>query len=181
MASDNRTLGNFTLDDLPPAPRGVPQIEVTFDINADGILSVAAKDKATGKEQDITIASSSGLSEEEIDRMVQDAKDNEEADNKRRQEMEQANKLNALIFQAEALVAANEDKLDEASKQAIEEAINDGKSAIGNSDIAANESAYVSLETALHAVTKKLYEDQQQDPEVAPQPDDDDIIDAEYA
>src|SRR5690554_3016653 len=98
MASDNKTLGRFQLTDIPPAPRGTPQIEVTFDIDANGIMNISAKDKGTGKEQSIKIEASSGLSEEEIERMKNEAKANEEADKKLREEVETLNKADSLIF-----------------------------------------------------------------------------------
>jgi len=184
MASDNRTLGNFTLDGIPPAPRGVPQVEVTFNINADGILSVVAKDKATGKEQDITIADASGLNDADIDRMVQDAKENEEADKKKRHEVEWTNKLNTLIFQAESVIK-NKDQLDDDSRQQVEASMEEVRNAVQNSNAEAYEAAYTNLEKAVHAASKILYEAQKeesQQEDVPPsQSGDDDIIDAEYA
>ena len=113
MSADNRTIGNFMLDGIPPAPRGVPQIEVAFDIDANGILNVSATDKATGKEQKITITSSSGLSDDEIDKMVQDAKDNEEEDQKRKEHIDSRNKLDALVYQAEDMIAKNGEQIGE--------------------------------------------------------------------
>jgi len=184
MASDNRTLGNFTLDGIPPAPRGVPQIEVTFDINADGILNVSAKDKATNKEQDITIASSSGLSEEEIAGMVQDAKDNEQADRARKEEIEVANKLGTLVFQAEALVSSGAENLSDDLIQPLQAEVDKAKEALESRDVEACKSAIASLEAATHVVAKSMYESQASAPpeNQSSSPDDDDnVIDAEYA
>jgi molecular chaperone DnaK len=185
MAGDNRTLGNFTLDGIPSAPRGVPQIEVTFDINADGILSVAAKDKATGKEQDITITSSSGLDDSEIDRMVQDAKDNEEIDKKKKDEIEWANKLNALIHQTKNLMSSSGDQMSDETKQGLETAIEAATDALTNVDPNLYETTYGDLENILHAASKEIYQRQVEagsnDQPDLNQKSDDDIIDAEYA
>jgi len=184
LASDNRTLGDFTLDGIPPAPRGVPQIEVTFDINADGILSVSAKDKSTGKEQDITIASSSGLSDSEIDRMVQDAKDNEEADNKKRQESEEANKLARLLHQAQGLVASNEEHMGDETKQALDETIKAATNVLTEMNAELFMVAHDNLQEALRKVSVELFEKQSAtnpSDESPPEPDDEDVIDAEYA
>jgi len=185
MAADNRTLGNFTLDGIPPAPRGVPQIEVTFDINADGILSVSAKDKSTGKEQDITIASADGLSDSEIERMVQDAKENEEADNKKKLEAELANMLNTLARQAEGLISASGDHMDEATRTALKAVIENANTVLADATTNLYEKSKADLEEALHKASKEVYE-RQSEPDVdGEQPssnhNDDDIIDAEYA
>ena len=111
MARDNRTLGKFHLSGIPPAPRGVPQIEVTFDIDANGILNVSAKDTATGKQQAITITSSSGLSDEEIKKMVKDAEKNQEEDNRKKDAIENRNKLDQISYSLEKLVKENKDKI----------------------------------------------------------------------
>ena len=184
MATDNRTLGNFTLDGIPPAPRGVPQIEVTFDINADGILSVSAKDKSTGKEQDITIASASGLNDSEIERMVQDAKENEEADNKKKLETEWANKLSALTRQAEGLISASGDHMDDVTKQTIEAAVENANTVLADASANLYEKSHGDLEEVLHKAFKEVYESQSEPDPAGEQPppnQDDDIIDAEYA
>merc|ERR1712038_903744 len=112
MAVDNKNLGQFDLVGIPPAPRGVPQIEVSFDIDADGILNVSAKDKGTGKEQNIVIQSSGGLSEDDIEKMVQDAEANAEADAKRRQTIEARNEIDSLIYSTEKSLTDNGDKID---------------------------------------------------------------------
>ena len=114
MAADNKTLGRFQLSDIPPAPRGVPQIEVSFDIDKNGIVNVSAKDLGTGKEQKITIKSSSGLSDEEIEQMVKEAEENAEADKKRKEEVELRNEADQLVFQTEKTLKDLEGKVDEA-------------------------------------------------------------------
>ena len=120
MARDNRTLGQFHLDGIPPAPRGVPQIEVTFDIDANGILNVSAKDKATGKEQKITITGSSGLSKDEVERMVSDAEAHAAEDKKRSEQVEARNSADALVYSVEKTLSENRDKLPAADVSRIE-------------------------------------------------------------
>ena len=130
MAADNRTLGQFQLSGLPPAPRGMPQIEVKFDIDANGILSVSAKDKATDKEQSITITSSSGLSDEDIEQMVKEAKINEAADRSRRDVAESRNKLDSLVYQAESGLKELGDKLSEDDAAALKTEVEQARSAL---------------------------------------------------
>merc|ERR1739845_35957 len=127
MAADNKLLGEFDLVGLPPAPRGVPQIEVSFDIDADGILNVSAKDKGTGKEQNIVIKSSGGLSEEDIEKMVRDAEANAEADGKRRKLIDAKNEIESLIYSTEKSLTDNGDKLDEETKKQVETAVKEAK------------------------------------------------------
>lgn len=127
MASDNKMLGEFDLVGIPPAPRGVPQIEVSFDIDADGILNVSAKDKGTGKQQNIVIQSSGGLSDDDIERMVRDAEANAEADAKRRQTIEAKNEIDSLIYSTEKSLIDNADKLDEETKKEIQTAVSEAK------------------------------------------------------
>jgi molecular chaperone DnaK len=127
MANDNRLLGEFDLIGIAPAPRGVPQIEVSFDIDADGILNVSAKDKGTGKEQNVVIQSSGGLSDSEIEKMVRDAEANAANDQKRRQTVDAKNEIESLIYNTEKSVTDNADKLDDEVKKEIEKAINDAK------------------------------------------------------
>jgi molecular chaperone DnaK len=127
MAADNKSLGRFILDGIPPAPRGVPQIEVSFDIDANGILNVSAKDKASNKEQKITITASSGLSEEEIEKMKQDAQKHEEEDKKKKENIETKNQAEAVILQTEKLIKDTGDKMKEADKKNLEEKINELK------------------------------------------------------
>jgi molecular chaperone DnaK len=123
MAKDNRTLGRFHLEGIPPAPRGMPQIEVTFDIDANGILNVAAKDKATGKEQKVTITQSSGLSKDEVEKMVGDARSHEAEDKKRREEVEKKNRVENLAYQMEKLVKENKEKLSAGTVKEIEDLV----------------------------------------------------------
>ncbi len=134
MARDNRTLGKFHLTGIPPAPRGIPQIEVTFDIDANGILNVSAKDTATGKQQAITITSSSGLSDEEIKKMVKDAEKNQEEDNRKKEAIENRNKLDQLSYSLEKLVKENKDKIPESMTGEVDGAIKKAKEAIESGD-----------------------------------------------
>jgi molecular chaperone DnaK len=154
----NRTLGRFHLDGLPPAPRGVPKVEVTFDIDANGILSVAAKDLATNKDQRITITANSGLVENEIDRMVKEAKEHEEEDKRRREEVERRNRLDNMCYQLEKQIADNKDKLGGTDLSAIEALIKEGREAVEKQDDAKVQSALERLEKEAHAMASKLYE-----------------------
>jgi len=158
MAADNREIGRFILDGIPPAPRGVPQVEVTFDIDANGILGVSARDKASGKEQSIRIEGAGGLSSEEIDRMVKEAEANASADKTRREAIEKKNQLDSLIYQAEKTVAENEAKLDEADKTSISSAIEDAKQELESGEPAKLDAARQRVEAALHKVAEKLYQ-----------------------
>ncbi len=158
MAADNREIGRFILDGIPPAPRGVPQVEVTFDIDANGILGVSARDKASGKEQSIRIEGSGGLSADEIDRMVKEAESNASADKTRREAIEKKNQLDSLIYQAEKTVTENEAKLDEADKTSISSAIEDAKQDLESGDPAKLDAARQRVEAALHKVAEKLYQ-----------------------
>ena len=134
MAADNKLLGQFDLVGIPPAPRGVPQIEVTFDIDANGIVNVSAKDKGTGKEQSIQIKASGGLSEDEIEKMVKEAEAHAEEDKKRRALVEARNQAESLVHLTEKTLAEHDDKLNAADKAAVEKALSDLKSAIGGED-----------------------------------------------
>ncbi|MBI1319558.1 MAG: molecular chaperone DnaK [Candidatus Hydrogenedens sp.] len=157
MASQNRTLGRFDLADIPPAPRGMPQIEVSFDIDADGILHVQAKDLGSGKEQKIRIESSSGLSEDEINKMVRDAEANAEADKQKRAEIDKRNSADALVYSSEKALRENGDKIGAEDKQAIENAIADLKKALEGSDVAAIDAATEKLNTASHKLAEAMY------------------------
>jgi molecular chaperone DnaK len=157
MARDNRTLGRFHLVGLPPAPRGVPQIEVTFDIDANGIVKVAAKDLGTGKEQQITITSSSGLNKDEVDRMVKEAASHADEDKKRREEIEARNHADQAVYAAERFVRDNGDKLAAADKQAIESATEDLKKAIESNDANAMRSAMDRLNQAQYKAGESMY------------------------
>jgi molecular chaperone DnaK len=157
MARDNRTLGKFHLDGIPPAPRGIPQIEVTFDIDANGIVNVSAKDKATNKEQKITITASSGLSKDEVDRMMKDAELHAEEDRKRREEVETRNRADQAVYQAERMLADAGDKLGAADKAPVEAAIQSLKSALEANDPAAVKRAFDELTAAQHKAAEALY------------------------
>ena len=158
MAGDNRLLDQFNLEGLPPAPRGVPQIEVTFDIDANGILNVSAKDKATGKEHKVKIQQSSGLSESEIEKMRKDADSHREDDKRKRELAEARNKAEHLAYQTEKVMKEHADKLDAGSKSAVETAIKAVHEAAKGDDVAAINSAVSNLEQASHALSKHMYE-----------------------
>ncbi len=158
MARDNRSLGMFILDGIPPAPRGVPQIEVTFDIDANGILHVSAKDKATGREQKITITASSGLSKEEIEKKVQEAKLHEEEDKKRREEIEERNKLDGLVYQIEKTLNENKDKIPQDAKDKVEQALKQAKDVLKEGgDISKIRDAMNNLVSSSHSMAEHLY------------------------
>lgn len=157
MAADNKLLGNFDLQGIPPAPRGVPQIEVTFDIDANGIVSVSAKDKATGKEQQIKIQAKSGLSDADIERMVKEAEANAEADKKRREAVEARNQLDALIHTTEKTLKDNADKVPEAEKAEAEAALSAARSAKEGEDAEAIRSATERLSAAAMKVGEAVY------------------------
>jgi molecular chaperone DnaK len=162
MAKDNRTIGMFNLDGIPPAQRGVPQIEVTFDIDANGILHVSAKDKGTGKEQKIRIESSSGLSKEEIEKMKQEAEANAESDRKAKEEVEKLNAADTLVFTSEKNLKDYGDKLPADKKQAIEDALAQLKTAQQAKDVAACDTASEALNKAWEAASQDIYNAQQQ-------------------
>jgi molecular chaperone DnaK len=157
FARDNKTIGKFHLTDIPPAPRGVPQIEVTFDIDANGILNVSAKDLGTGKEQKITITASSGLSKEEVERMRKDAEAHAEEDRKRREEVELRNEADNAVYRSEKLLKENADKLAGHTKSQIESAVTAVKDALKGSDIAAIKAASEKLNEAWQAASAELY------------------------
>jgi len=157
MAKDNRTIGQFNLDGIPPAPRGVPQIEVIFDIDANGILSVSAKDKATGKAQNIRIEASSGLSKDEIDRMKREAEANADADKKAKEEIEKLNQADAMIFQTEKQLKEYGDKIPADKKAPIESALTDLKAAHGAKDVAKIETALAAINAAWNAASQDMY------------------------
>ncbi|UXR72926.1 MULTISPECIES: molecular chaperone DnaK [unclassified Staphylococcus] len=162
MASDNKTLGRFQLTDIPPAPRGVPQIEVTFDIDKNGIVNVTAKDLGTNKEQNITIESSSSLSDEEIDRMVKDAEQNAEADKKRREEVDLRNEADQLVFQVDKTLTDLGENVTEDDKKEVEEKKEALKSALEGDDIDAIKEKKESLEQVIQQLSMKIYEQAQQ-------------------
>ncbi len=195
MAADNKTLGRFELSDIPPAPRGVPQIQVTFDIDANGIVHVSAKDLGTGKEQKIDITSSTGLSDEEIQKMQDDAKAHEEEDKKRKEGIEAKNNAEALIYQAEKTVKELGDKADAAKVKEVNDAIAALKESLKGDDTAKIKAAAEALTKPLHELTEKLYQQAQQaqaqqqagaqqGPQQGPQAGakkaDDNVVDADY-
>jgi molecular chaperone DnaK len=161
MAQDNRTIGRFQLTDIPPAPRGVPQIEVTFDIDANGIMNVSAKDKATGKEQSIRIEASSGLTEQEIEKMKKEAEANAEQDKKAKEQIETINKADSMIFQTEKQLKEFGDKIPADKKQPIEEALAELKKAHEAKDVDAIEPAIEKLNTVFQAASQDMYNAQQ--------------------
>jgi molecular chaperone DnaK len=161
MAKDNRSIGRFHLDGIPPAPRGVPQIEVTFDIDANGILNVSAKDKGTGKEQKIRIEASSGLSEEEIEKMRKEAEANAETDKKEKEKIEKINQADSLIFQTEKQMKEFGDKLSDGNKTAIEGALTKLKEAHSSQNVEAIDSSMEELNNAWQAASQEIYQAQQ--------------------
>lgn len=162
MATDNRTVGRFILSDIPPAPRGVPQIEVTFDMDANGILNVSAKDKGTGKEQSIRIEASTGLSKDEIAKMKAEAEANAETDQKARERVEKVNAADSLIFQTEKQLTEFGDKIPEDKKSAIETALNDVKEAHKAQDLEKIDTTMAALNAAWQAASQDIYQAQQQ-------------------
>ena len=162
MARDNKSLGRFHLDGIPAAPRGVPQIEVTFDIDANGILSVSAKDKGTGKEQKIRIEASSGLTDQEIQRMRDEAKANEEKDKAEKERVDKINAADSNIFSTEKQLKEYGDKISADKRSAIEAALAKLKEAHKNQDIAAIDSSIAELNNAWQAASQDLYSAQQQ-------------------
>jgi molecular chaperone DnaK len=157
MAGDNKTLGKFHLVGIPPAPRGVPQVEVTFDIDANGIVNVSAKDVGTGREQKITITASSGLSKEEIDKMMKDAESHAGEDEKRKAAIEARNRLDGLVYSVEKTFSESRDKLDASAAGEIESAISDAKTALAGEDADAMNNAFERLQTASHKLAEVLY------------------------
>jgi molecular chaperone DnaK len=195
MARDNRLLGQFGLVGIPPAPRGIPQIEVTFDIDANGILNVSASDKATKKEQRITITSSSGLTKEEVEKMAREAESHKGEDERRRQEIETRNRADALVYSTEKLLKENRDKIIDADARAIEEAVADVKKAMDGGTVESINQAVDKLTQATHKMAEAMYRQTAPPPPGAgPQPGaqpggdgqagsqgkKDDVIDAEF-
>ncbi|HLL76156.1 MAG TPA: molecular chaperone DnaK [Pyrinomonadaceae bacterium] len=160
MASDNKTLGKFHLVGIPPAPRGMPQVEVTFDIDANGIVNVSAKDMGTGREQKITITASSGLSKDEIDKMMREAESHSAEDSKKREEIEARNRLDGLTYQVEKSYTENKEKLDGAGQSELEAAIADAKKALEEGGVDRLNNAFGALQTASHKLAEALYQQQ---------------------
>ena len=185
MASDNKTLGNFQLTNIPPAPRGVPQIEVTFDIDANGIVNVKAKDLGTNKEQSITITASTSLTDEEIDKMVKEAEANKEKDAKRKEEADTKNELEQLIFATEKAIKDLGDKISDKEKTEAEDAVKEAKDAMESNDIEKMKSAKEKLNEKAMALGSKVYEEaakkaQAENQNEEPTNNDDTVVDAEY-
>jgi molecular chaperone DnaK len=186
MASDNKTIGRFELTDIPPAPRGVPQVDVTFDIDANGILNVGAKDLGTGKEQSIVITASSGLSEEEIEKMVKDAELHATEDHKKREMIEARNQADGLVYTTEKAVKEHGDKVDEETKKAIETALEDLKKAMEGDDPEEIKSKTEALATASHKLSEVMYQQAQSEADAGDEGaadsegQNDDVVDAEF-
>ena len=194
MAADNRLLGEFNLEGIAPAPRGMPQIEVKFDIDQNGILNVSAKDLGTGKEQTVTIKEGTALSEDEIEKMRKDAEAHADEDKQKRELVELRNQSDQMCFQLEKLISENADKINESDKAPLEAAIEKTREVAKGDDVAAIKSALGELEQASHAVSKVLYESAQPGPDAASgaatgeaasgntegSSDGDDAIDAEF-
>lgn len=183
MAADNKELGNFQLTGIAPARRGQPQIEVTFDIDSNGIVNVSAKDKASGKEQSIVIQNSNGLSEDEINRMVKEAEENKAADDKRKEEVELRNKAESFIAQIDATLEDNKDKIGEAEKKQVEDLRADLQKSLDENDMAAVQSKLDALEKAAQAMSASMYQNAQgaaQEQPASDKKDDDDVVDAEF-
>jgi molecular chaperone DnaK len=186
-ATDNRTLGKFHLVGLPPAPRGVPQIEVTFDIDANGIVNVSAKDRATGKSQAITITASSGLAKDEVERMVADAQSHAEEDKAQREAIEARNRADTLVYTTEKTLSENKEKLSAAEIEPVEQALAAAKKALEGDDRAAIDAAASELTKAAHKLAEALYQKAGPapgaaapgEPEAGPKKGDGDVIDAE--
>ena len=157
LAKDNKTIGKFQLTNIPPAPRGVPQIEVAFDIDANGILNVHAKDLGTGKEQKITITASSGLSKDEIEKMQRDAELHADEDKRKREEIEARNEADSAVYRSEKMLRDNADKISESDKRKIGDAISAVKDALKGNDPATIKSASERLNEAWQAVSAELY------------------------
>jgi molecular chaperone DnaK len=157
LAKDNRSLGRFILDGIPPAPRGIPQIEVAFDIDANGIVSVHAKDKGTGREQRITIQASSGLSKDEVDRMVRDAESHAEEDKRRREEVEVRNQADSEAYNAEKTLRDLGDKISPDERSEVETKISDVRSALATDNVERIKSAREALQQSFYKISEKIY------------------------
>jgi molecular chaperone DnaK len=187
MAADNKTLGRFILDGIPPAPRGIPQIEVTFDIDADGILHVAAQDKATGREQSITITASSGLNKDEVERMVKEAERHRQEDQKRKEEVELRNNADSLVYQAEKLMRDQGEKVPANLRSEVEGKVEACRSALQSQDVSRIRSAVQELSAALQKLGASMYEQPEPPPPGGegpggPPPDDEgDVVEGEFS
>ena len=195
MAKDNKSLGRFHLVGIPPAPRGVPQIEVTFDIDANGILNVSAKDRGTGQEQKITITGSSGLNDQEIQEMVKNAESHAEDDRRKKEEIEARNRADNMIYSCEKLLRDNREKVGPAEAKSVEEAISKAKQALESGDVDRINASVEDLTQASHKLAEVIYQSAQAQPgpeggqggptgsaedEAASSEDEGEVIDAEY-
>ncbi len=190
MAKDNRTLGRFHLDGIPPAPRGIPQIEVSFDIDANGIVNVKALDKGTGKQQKITITNSSGLSKQEIEKMQKEAEEHAEEDKKKMEEIEVRNTADSLIHQSKKVLVDAKDQINDALKQKIEDAVKEVEEALKGTDIDSLKQKTEALQQAVYEVSTQMYQQaqsaqdesttEQAEPEQEKKEDDGNVVDAEY-
>jgi molecular chaperone DnaK len=183
MAADNKTIGRFNLDGIPPAPRGVPQIEVTFDIDANGIIKVSATDKGTGKSHDIRIEASSGLTSEEIERMKKDAEANAGADKIARERVEKLNEADGMIFQTESQLKELGDKLSDEHKTAIEYALTELRMAHQSQDLTAIQSGLDNINAAWKTATEAMYAQGEQGQQAEAQPQEaqgDNVQDVDY-
>ena len=185
MANDNKELGNFQLNGIAPARRGVPQIEVTFDIDANGIVNVSAKDKGTGKEQNITIQNSSGLSDEEIDRMVREAEDHKAEDEKRKEEIDLRNRAEGFISQIDAMLEDNKDKMDAKQAEETKKLRDDLQKSLDENNMDDVRTKLDALEKAAQAAGASMYQNAQQDAGAqqdanASSSSNDDVVDAEF-
>jgi len=165
MAGDNRLLGVFQLVGIPPAPRGIPQIEVTFDIDANGILNVSAKDRATSNEQKITITSSSGLSKDEVEKMAKDAESHIADDRRRRDEVEARNRADAMVYNVEKMLKEHRDKISEQDAREIEEAVSETKKAVSEGNLERINGATDALTKASHRLAEAMYKATSQQPD----------------
>ena len=183
MAQDNRTLARFSLADIPPAPRGVPQIEVTFDIDANGIVNVSAKDLGTGKEQRITVTASTQLSKDEVEKLVREAQEKAQEDQKVRDMAELKNRAESMAYATEKTVRDLGDKISAPDKESAETAVKTVREALGTGDSEAIQKAVTELETISHRLAEQLYTSAQADGEGPPPPggeSNDDVIDADF-
>ena len=165
MASENKTIGRFSLDGIPPSPRGVPQVEVSFDIDANGILNVSAKDRATGKEQRITITASSGLAKDEVERMVQEAEAHADEDRTKKELVEARNQLDSLVYNGEKNLREHGDKIPDETKTSVETAISSAKEALNTDDVTQITTAMEGLSAALTQIGEFIYSSTDQEAE----------------
>jgi len=183
MAQDNMSLGRFQLAGLPPAARGVPQIEVTFDIDADGILNVSAKDQATNKEQTIRITASTNLTDSEVDRLVREAEDNRSADEERANQIKVSNEADSMIYQVERTLADLGDKVSESDRDNITSQLEELRQALETDDVNRIKAQTETVQNTLYALSQQLYatqEGQQDAPQGKPQ-DGDDVVEGQYS